>query len=54
MNGGMKGLTGTGLGIRGEIIDTRLDSLIRLVDEFGNSSRVFSSRFLTGFGGPDR
>lgn len=38
MDGGMKGLTGMGLGIRGEITDTRSDSLIRLVVDFGKSN----------------
>lgn len=47
----MKGLTGIGLGIRGESIDTRSGSLIRLVDDFEDSNRPFVSRFLVRVGG---
>lgn len=52
--GGMKGLMGPGLGMRGEIIETRSGSLIKLVKDLGDSNRMFASRFLKRFGGgPD-
>jgi hypothetical protein len=51
MGGGMKGLTGMGLGIRGDTIDTRSGSLMRLVDDFEDSNRTFASRLRKRFGG---
>jgi hypothetical protein len=48
--GGMKGLMGVGLGMRGDTIDTRSGSLIRLVHDLGDSNRMFASRLRRRFG----
>lgn len=55
IGGGMKGLRGMGLGIRGDTIETRSGSLIRLVDDLGDSKRMLASRLRRRFGvWPDR
>jgi hypothetical protein len=53
--GGIKGLMGVGLGIRGDTIETRSGLLIRLVNDFGDSNRILASRFRRRFGDePDK
>ena len=44
IGGGMKGLMGVGLGMRGDTIETRSGSLVRRVHDFCDSNRMFASR----------
>lgn len=50
MGGGRNGLIGPGLGIRGDMIETRPGSLIKLLNDLGDSKRMLASRFRSRFG----